>query len=460
MIWSRWLFFLFVMYGVAATAAPERMMTMDDFAYGYALDTPGVASVYAAPLPVDAYHFLRRQDLGDLRVFNAQGEAVPHALMRPAASTDAPKRVRLPVFPIRDSDDATSGKMAVRVNRDAQGTIIDIRDDLPSVKDKPVVAYVLDASKLDRALTKFIVQWPATEGFVANVYVSASENLNYWWTVSTSATLAELAHGSERLTRNTIEIKPTKAKYFRIGWSKNSSGISIVGIEAELASQAQVLVPMWLTLEGIAEKDKEGSERYVFDTGGRFPVERVNLLLADANSLVRATIYSRADEKTEWRQRYHGLFYRLNRNDAATEFRNDPVLVGRALDRLWRIDLAVENGATSGAVKLEIGWVPDRVTFLARGSGPYVLAYGSIQARGAEQPVAELLRALDRHDNKVTPQAANIRERMVLGGEDRLQARPAPLPWRRILLWAVLVGGVALLAAMTLGLARQMKQTK
>lgn len=461
MIWSRCLFIVFVWHAATASAAPDRAMTMDDFAYGYALDTPVVASVYSAALPVDVYKFVQRQDLGDLRVFNAQGEAVPHALLPPTTSTEAPQMVRLPVFPMRDSHDAVTGRMALRIHRDAQGTIIDIRDDAPAVKDQPVVAYVLDASKLDRALTKLIVHWPATQGFVAHVSVSASEDLNNWRTVNTSATLAELVQGSERLARNTIEMPPIKAKYFRIGWLKNNAGILIESIEAELASLVQLPVPAWLTLEGIPAKDKEGSESYVFDTQGHFPVERVNLFLADPNNLVRATIYSRADDKTEWRQRYHGLFYRLNRNEAATEFRNDPVLVGRTLDRWWRIDLAAaENGAKRAGVKLEIGWVPDRITFVARGSGPYVLAYGSMQARGAEQPVTELLRTLERHENKLIPQEAIIRERMLLGGEDRLQVGPAPLPWRRILLWAVLIGGVALLAAMALGLTRQLKDIR
>ena len=107
-------------------------------------------------------------------------------------------------------------------------------------------------------------------------------------------------------------------------------------------------------------------------------------------------------------------------------------------------------------MKLEIGWVPEQITFLARGSGPYQLAFGSAVANNAEQPVAELLRTLDRSETKVTPTAARIGERVVLGGDSSLHPGPAPLPWRRILLWAMLVGGVGLLAAMAMGLVRQM----
>lgn len=454
MIRSRWFLVVSLVSAVATGAEQDRAVTLDDFAYGYALETPGVASVYALPLPVDVYRVLQRPDFGDMRVFNAQGQVVPHALLRPAAAKETVARVALPVFPVRGNIPA-SGAFAVRVNRDASGTIIDIRNDLPTVRDKPVVAYIFDASQIEHELGKLFVQWPATEGFVATVTVSVSNDLNYWRTIVSSASLAELVHRGERLTRNTLEFAPVKAKYLRLTLNPTGQTVEVSGVEAEPAAKTQEPAPVWVTLDARTETDKEGKAYFVFDTGGRFPVERVNILLADANSLVRASLHSRADDKAEWRPRGGGLFYRLNREGSATEFRNDAIAFARTADRLWRIDVATENGAVPG-VKLEIGWVPEQITFLARGSGPYQLAFGSVVANNAEQPVAELLRTLDRSETRVTPTAARISERVVLGGDSLLHPGPAPLPWRRILLWAVLVGGVALLAVMAMGLVRQM----
>ena len=458
MIRGRWFLVMSLVSAVAAGAEPERAVTLDDFAYGYALDTPGTASVYALQLSVDVYRDLQRSDFGDLRVFNAQGQAVPHALLRPAPARETAARVALPVFPVRGGEPA-AGTLAVRVNRDASGTIIDVRNDLPAVRDKPVVAYILDASRIDNALDKLYVQWPATEGFVATVTLSASNDLNYWRTVVPSATLAELVHGAERLARNTIEFAPLKSKYLRLAWNSAGPPVEVSGVEADPAAQMQEPAPVWITLDGRTGTDKDGKPYLVFDTGGRFPVERANILLADANSLVRATLSSRADDKAEWRPRGGGLFYRLTRDGSTAEFRNDAMAIGGTADRFWRIDVAAESG-TAPAVKLEIGWVPEQIIFLARGSGPYQLAYGSTLANNAEQPVAELLRTLDRGDFKLTPAVARLGERVVLGGESRLRPGPAPFPWRKILLWAVLVGGVALLAAMTMGLVRQMNNKK
>lgn len=43
----------------------------DDFAAGALLSTPGDAAIYRLSLPPAAYLSLTRDDLGDLRVFNA-----------------------------------------------------------------------------------------------------------------------------------------------------------------------------------------------------------------------------------------------------------------------------------------------------------------------------------------------------------------------------------------------------
>ena len=308
MIRARWFLVASLVSAVAVGAEQERAVTLDDFAYGYALETPGVASVYALPLPVDVYRVLQRSDFGDMRVFNAQGQVVPHALLRPTAAKETVARVALPMFPVRGNIPA-AGSFAVRVNRDASGMIIDVRNDLPTVRDKPIVAYIFDASQVEHELGKLFVQWPATEGFVATVTVSTSNDLNYWRTIVSSASLAELVHRGERLTRNTIEFAPVKAKYLRLAWNPTDQAVEVSGVEAEPATKTQAPAPVWVTLDGRTETDKEGKAYFVFDTGGRFPVERGNIQLADTNSLVRATFYSRSDDKAEWRQRGGGLFY-------------------------------------------------------------------------------------------------------------------------------------------------------
>jgi hypothetical protein len=442
----------------ANTLAAGPAATLDDFAFGYRLNTVPGSPVYQVVLPEEMYRISRRDDLGDLRVFNAQGEVVPYALMRPAPIDETPKLVGLPVFPVHGGNPESNGSLSVKVIRNQNGTIVNINDESPEPNRQPVTAYLIDASQITAPLTKLHVRWGKTESFVAKISLSRSDDLNRWSTVVDSTALADLVHGGERLTRNVVEFGPVKSRYFRLAGPAATQIASIEAIEAELAPARQEPAAAWLGLEGQRIVGDEGREQLTFDTDGRFPVDRLNLELPEHNNLLRAAVWSRANDKTPWRQRYTGLFYRVQSGEPSVEFRNETVLVARNMDRYWRVDIESNDGHGSRLPKLELGWVGDRVTFLARGSGPYMLAMGGHDVVGAEQPVEQLLRVLDQKNNGIHLMAVAVGERVVLGGEDRLEPGPYPVPWRKLVLWSVLVGGVLLLAGMAVGLMRQMNK--
>lgn len=460
MIASRTLLVVMLLTGTVLADEPRLAATLDDFAFGYTLNTVPGAPVYQAALPEEVYRLSQRQDLGDLRVFNAQTEVVPYALLRPVTTDEAAKRVSLPVFALHRNDSWNREPFSVRVIRDQRGTIVNIKDESPAEKNQPVQSYVIDASQVDAALAKLYVRWEAADGFAAKVSLSWSNDLNRWSTLVASTTLAELVHGQERLKRDFVEFSPVKAKYFQLTWPAEARGSSIVAIEAELAPTRQEPAAAWLKLEGQRVKGDDGRGMLVFDTGGRFPIDRANLELVEANSLARAAVWSRPDEKSPWQRRYEGLFYRVKPVAQGAEIRNEVARVTRTVDRYWRVDVVPSDDLSVRLPALELGWVSDRVTFLARGSGPYLLAIGSDHVDSAVQPIEQLLRVLDRNNSLIQPVTAAVGERVVLGGEDRLKPGPRPIAWRKVILWSVLVGGVLMLAAMVIGLMRQMGQPK
>jgi len=61
-----------------------------DFAYGIPLRTSGQDALQQLEVPRAVYEGVVRADLGDLRVFNAAGEVVPHAF-RPRITTTKEK---------------------------------------------------------------------------------------------------------------------------------------------------------------------------------------------------------------------------------------------------------------------------------------------------------------------------------------------------------------------------------
>ena len=85
----------------ADTAAPDREPRLEDFARAIDLTPTQPRAVHTALLPIEVYRGVTRADLGDLRVFNAGGQPVPHALRTLDAPDDREDRfVDLRFFPI------------------------------------------------------------------------------------------------------------------------------------------------------------------------------------------------------------------------------------------------------------------------------------------------------------------------------------------------------------------------
>ena len=81
------LVFLLLLIPILANGA-ERPV---DFAYGMAIEADAAQdALHEIEIPAAVYRAVTRADLGDVRVFNGQGEVVPHAL-RPRASSSVNK---------------------------------------------------------------------------------------------------------------------------------------------------------------------------------------------------------------------------------------------------------------------------------------------------------------------------------------------------------------------------------
>ncbi len=129
------------------------------------------------------------------------------------------------------------------------------------------------------------------------------------------------------------------------------------------------------------------------------------------------------------------------------------------MDRHWRLTVDASESTIGSAIpRLELGYRPHDLFFVARGSGTFTLAFGSAAVEPLKVNVAALFDGIGRHrenslERWVMPQGAQL----VLGGSQRLSPVPQPLPMRRIVLWSVLLAGVLVVAVMALRLARRLK---
>jgi hypothetical protein len=436
---------LFLAIPAAAGAEPVRP---DDFAYGLRLRVRDGGAIHRLILPPEIYRGATRSDLGDLRVFNAEGRPVPHTVRRPP-SRDAGSDRPVPFFPLYE-DASEDGGLSLEIVTDAKGAVIRTAPRPGDGAETRVAAYLIDLEDGERAVSALRLDWTGGgESFAVDVAVSASPDLNRWRVLVPSASLVRLRYGGHRLGRNAIPLPRNADRYLRLSWPAETGGAELSAVRVESFSSDR---PRRRQASARGTPDAKTPGQWHFDLLGFFPAERVQLELAETNSLVRGEFRSRPEPEASWRYRARGLFFRLMLE--GEEIAGEPLDLNAVVaDRHWMFAPADESGAEI-APALVLDYVPHELLFLARGEGPFLLAYGSAVVGPAVRPVDELVRALGGgSDARDLAAEAEIGEAVSLGGSEMLAP---PFPLRQWTLWSVLVAGVFLVAFMAWRLWRQM----
>ena len=428
-----------------SSAALAADLTPQDFAYGMPVQIGEDAAAYRLPLPVAVYQAAARADLGDLRVYNSQGEIVPYSLERPDVTTRVGQPMRLPLFRLKDSSAAALD--AVRITVESGKSAVNVQTPAGSAVAGPT-SYLADGRGLSSPIAALLIEWPEDAAeFAGRLKVEAGDTLAEWRTLATSAPVANLHADGEHLIERRLEFAPTEAKFWRLSWVEAEAPFALTGIVAEPARETMDAARASLMVLGRARP--AAVREYEFDLAAHPPVDRVNIDLPEVNTTVGVELLSRDDSKAPWRPVVHVGLYRLK--SAAGELRNGPIHIAQDADRYWlaRVDPR-GTGVGAGVPRLSVGWVAQNVVFLARGSGPFMLAYGSAVAQPAQSPLESIPKG-------VAIATATAGVPMELGGRLRLSPAPASWQWKKGVLWAVLILGAGLLGWMALRLSKEMR---
>ena len=449
---------------LASSGAVAAEPTTYDFAAGYSLEVEGRGPMYVLQLPPEVYRTVRRADLGDIRVFNGAGEIVPHSL-RPVESdvqTMSRKEV-VPFFPIQgDGAASRNSDLALHVVRNSAGTIVDIQS-APVKGDapRPVEGYLLDLSGTQKGVRELEFSWRRQgEASMFSVAIQQSDDLQYWQTLVGRSTLAELRYDGQKVERRTIPLPKTSMKYLKLTWEGGQplELTSVTGYSHPLASRQQ---REWVDLgNGTA---RFSDNQLVIDYQGNYhlPVTGGQILFPETNALARLALQSRPDEGANWLTRCEQVFYTLALDNALLQ--NEPCTFPATTDRSWRLVVKEDGAGLRGGNTmpvLQLGLRPSELVFLGRGAPPFLLAFGSgklalEEKAGEGRMIAQTLQT--EAESRMIGQA-RIGKKLTLGGEDALQPPPPARPWKKWLLWTVLVLGVALLAVMAKNLIGEMKK--
>lgn len=441
-----------LLISIGCAAAAEPPFTPADFGYGREFVITDRSALYEAVMPEAIYSRLTRADFGDLRIFNGANEILPHALREPAVEHGTPVYQSAPFFPVYASTQTPLAGLSLHVRQDASGNIVNIETKKPAGGQKHLAAYLIDAHALKQPVRALRVTWknPPSD-FVATYHVAASDDLQAWRPLS-SATLAELNFNGQLLSRRDIEFPATQVKFLRLSWDPGAALPILAAVQLEIPGNAREAVRGALPLQYI-DAPKPGEYRYRMI--GNAPVDRVHIGLQVDNALAQIELLARNDDKEPWQAQTHGVIYRLQRPGGTLT--NPPIqLSGRTPAREWLLRVSPDNALGTTAPTVEFGFIPHTITFVARGPGPYVLAYGARDLNAPHASLNSLLATLQQNQREALP--VTLSDERVLGGAARI-AEPgfAARTWKTWVLWSALLLGVAFLALMARRLLHEMK---
>jgi hypothetical protein len=426
----------------------------DDYAQGIRMQPLSDRPLIEAALSDDVYRVVTRADLADVRVFNADGAVVPHAFCSsPETAEPAVTQESLPVFEVQG---ATPQREGTRVEvQTSAGVAVNVQQGdqqaAPSVIETR--AHVIDARAIPDALRAMQFDWHSPDGASeAHVRIEASEDLDRWETIVGASTLLKVTQGTQQLQRHSVGLPQRPYKYLRVARTDRGPALQIDSVIAERVAPPQPIDPLWFSASPIVSEEASGLS---FDSNRIAPVTYARLLLPQENTSLRVKIESRPDDEAQWRERWSGEVYSIL---SVGERRvSPPAEFGSTANRYWRVSPAKTGDPFSQGATLELGYRPARLRFLAQGSGPFMLAYGSRRAEPARsQPCGALLADVGARDLARLTGEASLAPPQRLGGEAAFKPLPKETPLRLVVLWGVLIAGVGLLAAMATSLLKRL----
>jgi hypothetical protein len=436
---------------VALPTTAATPLVPGQFAQGFAIEAPPGGAIHRLALDERVYRTLQRSDLGDLVVFNGSGEAVPQAF-EPAAAPAPPAVTEhaLAFYPMRP-DEGTETRSGLAVTIDTAGAVVSINAPAVTAPGTAAISWIVDAGTDEDTLHGLRLQWAAGGAqFARPVTVYTSADLLDWQYL-VQGTLAALEHGGHRLRQDTLVFHGSTARFLRIDWGESTAPVALDAVFGRREGTQPGIARNYVSVRGYrADTPAPG---WQFDSGGPLPVDRLRVQLPGDDDLVELRVLSMPAADATWIERGRALAYRLDAGGTVLE--SAEIVLPLTRDRMWRIEpVNGDTRALGDTPEILLGWSPESVLFVARGSGPYTLAAGSATGVASTQPVASLLSTLGDAGQEAFVSEAWLGAGHVLGGDQALVAPRPPVPWQRYLMWALLVAGVLVMLRMALSLLR------
>ena len=426
------------------------------FAEGVTLTASGSRPVQDLALPDRVYASVSQWNLADLRVFNANGDAIPHAFCNSKPAVFSSAALQVPVYDMdaRHAADATQSNITLHTADGTSLTVETSADKNHAYGFRNNASYILDLRKVGHDINAVRLDWSLLSGSSeTSVSLLSSTDLAHWQPIVSNAKLLRaVADDHSTLELSRVELPFGRYQYLRIEPTGDELSIKSANVEYRVATGASQ--PTWYSA-GVPHAGDEPNElRY--DNSHHAPISLLRITPRVENSSVHVAVQSRDREDHAWQTQWTGEIFDLH-FDGQTRL-NDAIAINTTSASQWRLLFAENTDLPASTPSFEFGYVPAHLRFLAQGTGPYTLAYGnahltSVTARACD----DLLAGIDVAERNNLIGTPTIGSTQVFGGKEALVIKKQ-IPSRTLLLWGILLIGVAVIMKLAFSLLKNSKQ--
>lgn len=435
---------------IALTLVTPAMAGAGDEPAAYAQRVPITAvagsSLQRIDLPARILVASRSPDLADLRIFNAQGQAVPIAL-----STGRTPRERqstaLPVLPIMGAADAlTVTGVSLQIDDKQRASVVRVDGTPQQSASSRLLGILLDTRRIEGAVSAISLEVATPVAQPVTFTVESSADLKEWEQVADKVvyrTGGEVGSASIGFPAQDMQ-----GRYLRVTWSAASRLIAPVIVKSAAAVTMRAGDAQMPRVQLVFPPPAD-SHAIEFTLPFAAPVATLEIEPLGTDTVLPIRIFGRNQSEAAWTLITSGSLFRVTRDGRS---RVNPAFDLRgARFRTYRIEADARSSGFGTAPRIAARLQPAQVVFLASEPPPFTLAAGRADAQPAFLPLGELAKAsgaatANLPSASVAPAADPVVE--VLVAEQGF-------PWRRVALWAVLLAATALLAAMVWLLMRR-----
>ncbi len=442
-------------------AVPRLLLAISqqDFAYIAEIQTTEDAPFYELEIPGLVYETITRDDLGDLRVLNANGQVVPHGLRTiKIDQTEKVVEADVPFFPLFQQTGVSNSGLSLNIQRSSNGEIININSRVPgSNEEQRLTGYLLDLRQWDKPVSKVIVNWknPGNKSFIRKLRVSKSQDLEHWQDVASGKALVNMAFQNHKLTENSIKLQIEKTNYLSLHFEDQKPGLEVDNIQIYHTQFSYKRLNNWKTVS-LKKTTEEGE--YTFNTELKALAHDIDIKLPENNTVVRVKVLSRSSDEDQWQHRGSALLYRLTVNETDIEQSNVNIYSNRDTQWLLRFDQQ-GGGIGAGSPRVKFSWYPQQLVFVARGGAPYNVVWGSTRVNPVNINANQLLPDLDKNgltNASMVSTALLLTDSLRPVNKQMLKAKEKEINWRHWILWIVLVASALMLIWMAVRLMKKM----